>query len=58
MSGAEGKRRRIGNQVLGDTPPRDGPFAMSAKPIAVAFPPKARQKQRRGRDDSGANPFK
>ena len=49
------KRVRFANQVLGDTPPRDGPFAMAAAPVAVAFPPKTRVEQRRRL--TGPNPF-
>jgi hypothetical protein len=49
------KRVRVANQVLGDTPPRDGPFSVSAAPVAIAMPPRARKKQER--KGSGANPF-
>ena len=49
------KRRTPATTVFGDTPPRDGPFAISAEPLATQFPPKARV---RGRTQpSGPNPF-
>ncbi len=41
------KRRRFDNQALGDTPPRDGPFAPSAQVLAKAKPPRARKRTRR-----------
>lgn len=49
-----GKRRRWNNQALGDTPPRDGPFAPSAAGVAKANPPRARA---RSRGPRGPNPF-
>jgi hypothetical protein len=57
--GATNRRRRFAAQVLGDTPPRDGPFAQSAQPIAVAMPPRARREVRRSKGDPGGpNPFR
>jgi hypothetical protein len=38
------KRRRWASETLGTTPPRDGPFAFSAVPVARNFPPKSRQR--------------
>lgn len=59
FTAAWSRRRRYANQVLGDTPPRDGPFAQSAKPIAVAMPPKTRVEVRRAKEDPGGpNPFR
>lgn len=53
------KALRYANQALGDTPPRDGPFAASAKPLAVALPPKTRARVRRNKNDPGGiNPFR
>ena len=52
------RRRRWAAHALGSTPPRDGPFAASAAPIAVAFPPKTRQAVRRAAGDTGVNPFR
>lgn len=50
------KRRRWDNQALGDTPPRDGPFAQSAAGIVRAYPPRARQSTRK--KGPGLDPFK
>jgi hypothetical protein len=59
FTGALSRRRRWAAQVLGDTPPRDGPFAQAAAPIAIAFPPKTRQAVRRAPEDPGGiNPFR
>lgn len=41
------KRRRIGADTLGATPPRDGPWAIPAADVAVAKPPRARSRQQR-----------
>jgi hypothetical protein len=54
---ASAKRVRPFAQTLGDTPPRDGPFAPSAKPVALNFPPKTRVNQYR-KKNSGLDPFK
>lgn len=32
------KTSKLGNQALGETPPRDGPFAEASKPVATNFP--------------------
>ena len=50
------KRVRPFAQTLGDTPPRDGPFAPGAAVVAVATPPKARQRVRI-KQPKAANPF-
>lgn len=50
------KRRRFDNQVLGDTPPRDGPFAQAAKSIYTSMPPRTRT--RRSKTGGGTDPFK
>ncbi len=54
------RRRRAAAHVLGETPPRDGPFATSAATIAVFLPPKARQRSahRASQSKGGANPFR
>lgn len=49
------RRQRPFAQALGDTPPRDGPFAASARPIAKMFPPKRRVNQSR-RKTAGLDP--
>jgi len=51
------KRSRYANQALGDTPPRDGPWAQPAAIVAKAMPPRTRE---RVRSTTGAsiNPFK
>lgn len=49
------KRVRPFSQALGDTPPRDGPFADMARTVAKRFPPKTRVNQAR-RKTSGLNP--
>lgn len=49
------KRRTPSRQVFGDTPVRDGPFAMMAKPLARAYPTAARV--RSSKTPSGPNPF-
>ncbi len=49
------RRRRIAAHALGETPPRDGPFATAASGVAVAFPPKTRQEVRK--TSAGLNPF-
>jgi hypothetical protein len=49
------RRRRWAAHALGDTPPRDGPFAASAATVAVSMPPKARQEVRS--KQTGLNPF-
>jgi hypothetical protein len=41
-----GNRRRRGGEVLGATPPRDGPFAAAARGVAIVNPPKSRQRRR------------
>lgn len=48
------RRRRFDNQALGDTPPRDGPFAPSAAGVAKARPPHAKA---RGRKPTNATIF-
>lgn len=59
FTGPLARRRRYAAQVLGDTPPRDGPFAQAAAPVAVAFPPKTRKEQKRAKNDpGGVNPFR
>ena len=45
--GAGNRRRRPFADTLGATPPRDGPFSMSAKDVAVQKPPKGRKKRKR-----------
>jgi hypothetical protein len=50
------KRRRWDNQALGDTPPRDGPFAQSAAGIVRQYPPRTRQSQRK--KGNGLDPLK
>lgn len=50
-----GRRVRPFAQTLGDTPPRDGPFAPMAAQVAVAAPPKARVNQAR-RKTTGMDP--
>jgi hypothetical protein len=52
---AVGKRVRPFAQALGDTPERDGPFAASAKQVAIAMPPKGRVHQSR-RKTAGLDP--
>lgn len=51
------KRYRFDNQALGETPPRDGPFAPAAAPVATRYPPRARVHQGR-RKEGGLNPFR
>ena len=41
------QRKRPFADTLGATPPRDGPFSMSAADIAVQKPPKGRQKRKK-----------
>lgn len=55
MEGAANKRRDPAKQVFGDTPPRDGPFAMAADPLETAYPNRARARGRKR--PSGPNPF-
>lgn len=52
------KRKRWDNQALGDTPPRDGPFAQSAKPLYTQLPPRARTRRSKTGGGGGTNPFK
>lgn len=40
--GAGNKRKRLGADTLGATPPRDGPFAQSAASVANLLPPSTR----------------
>ena len=49
------KRVRPFSQILGDTPPRDGPFAPMAAKVAKAYPPKTRVNQYR-RKTGGLDP--
>lgn len=41
------QRKRPFADTLGATPPRDGPFSMSAQDVAVQKPPRGRQKRKR-----------
>lgn len=41
------RRKRPFADTLGATPPRDGPFSVSAADIAVQKPPRGRQKRKR-----------
>lgn len=41
------RRRRPFADTLGATPPRDGPFGLSATDVAIQKPPKGRQRRRR-----------
>jgi hypothetical protein len=52
---ASRKRRRWDAETLGATPPRDGPFARSAEPIARMFPPRMRADPRQ--KQTGVDPF-
>lgn len=45
------RRRRFDNQALGDTPPRDGPFAPGAAGIFKQLPPRARARKRKSSYD-------
>lgn len=47
------KRRRIGADTLGATPPRDGPWSYGAADVAAAKPPKARGRQQRKASNPG-----
>ena len=56
---------KLGNQALGETPPRDGPFAFGAASVATNFPTGAIKKSsegvrnwRQSTEPRIANPFK
>ncbi len=55
MPAPDTKRRSASKQVFGDTPPRDGPFAPSAEPLATNYPTSARARGRK--KPGGPNPF-
>lgn len=44
---ARNQRKRPFADTLGATPPRDGPFSISATDVAVQKPPRGRQKRKR-----------